>query len=57
MSCGKTRYGSKKEAQTVLNERTSSGHRHGRPRFLRAYPCDECGGWHLTKQRTYKQHS
>ena len=48
-SCGgKVRYASKKLAVTSKN-RAMSRRRH-RPKFLRAYPCPDCRGWHLTHQ-------
>lgn len=28
--------------------------KHPRARRMRAYRCDLCGTWHLTKRRTYK---
>lgn len=47
---GKVRYSTRKDAVTTLNHRTRgrSKRRNNRPAFLRAYACDECGGWHLT---------
>lgn len=47
--CSKRPY-SKKEAQTVLNERTKGriANRHNRPHHLRIYHCDHCNAWHLT---------
>jgi hypothetical protein len=49
----KSRYPDKKTAVTVVNQRTRGRQkrRHGRPAFLRAYPCDVCNGWHLTHHR------
>jgi len=50
--CGsKRRFEDKKEATTFINffRRTGRG-RHGRPDDLRAYPCPNCRGWHLTKE-------
>lgn len=46
----KRRYATKKEIMTQINafNRHSRG-RHGRPECLRAYYCDKCGGWHMTK--------
>lgn len=56
MSCeDKQRYDSKKDALTVRNIRLHTANRRGKPKFLRAYPCDECGGWHLTKQRKHNE--
>lgn len=48
----KTRYASKKDAQTACNARLNGrkGYRHNRPTDLRLYPCPICHGWHLTKQ-------
>lgn len=46
--CNKTGYPSKKDALTkrnyILNNR-----KRNRPDKLRAYPCPDCGLWHLTK--------
>lgn len=49
--CTKTPY-SKKEARTVMNDRTTGRRRmrHGRPKFLRIYECPECRAWHLTHE-------
>ena len=49
--CGsKKRLPDKRAAQTAINQFNSRGHgRHGRPEWLRAYPCPICEGWHLTK--------
>jgi len=47
--CGaKTRFESKKDAQTAINH-IMRGHRRKRPKQLRSYPCPNCNGWHLTK--------
>lgn len=55
MNCGKRGYETKKDALTVRNLRTRGrgrrGKRHGRPEFLRAYCCPDCGLWHLTHKR------
>lgn len=50
--CTKACYGSLKEAQTIINERTKgrNPYRHNRPVFLRAYPCPHCGFYHLTSK-------
>lgn len=42
----------KKEAETVINDRTEGRkhHRRNRPTYLRAYECPRCGHWHLTSQ-------
>ena len=48
-SCGKQRYADKKSAVTKINALKKARGRHGRPEWLRAYPCPDCGGWHLTK--------
>lgn len=50
--CTKACYGSLKEAQTIINERTKGrkAYRHNRPVFLRAYPCPHCGFYHLTSK-------
>lgn len=52
MTCQKHTYPDKKTAMTALNRRTTGRRkqRHGRPKDLRAYYCEECSGWHLTKQ-------
>ncbi len=44
----KQRYPDKKAARTALN-RIMNQHRRNRPEHLRAYPCQLCRGWHLTK--------
>lgn len=47
--CGyKGRY-DKRGALTQINRFAKVRGRHGRPLRLRAYPCEECRGWHLTK--------
>jgi len=48
--CTKHCYASLKDAQTVINERTQgrARYRHGRPDYLRAYLCPQCGFHHLT---------
>lgn len=47
--CGyKGRY-DKRGALTRINRFAKVRGRHGRPLRLRAYPCEECRGWHLTK--------
>ena len=48
-TCHKFRYADKRAALTALNARTT-GHQRNRPSFLRAYPCPDCGGWHLTSK-------
>lgn len=50
--CTKACYGSLKEAQTIINDRTKGrkAYRHNRPVFLRAYPCPHCGFYHLTSK-------
>lgn len=45
---GKVRYHDKRAALTAKNYRMR-GHNRKRPDHLRAYPCPECQGWHLTK--------
>lgn len=57
---GKVYYASRKDAVTMMNHHMNPGrhsdrprHRHGRPEFLRAYPCPDCGGWHLTKKKAW----
>jgi len=45
---GKHRYPNKKAAITKLN-RIMRSHRRNRPEHLRAYACEHCAGWHLTK--------
>ena len=47
--CNKRGY-SKKEASTIINERTKGRkeNRHNRPKYLRSYHCDDCNAWHLT---------
>ena len=46
---GKQRYAGKRAAVTAVNSMARVRGRHGRPEFVRPYPCDLCGGWHLTK--------
>lgn len=48
-ACGKLRYPDKKAAITQINWLKKVRGRHGRPKWLRAYFCDECRGWHITK--------
>lgn len=50
MSCQKMRYPDKKAALSAKNHRTRGRRatRHNRPKSLRAYPCPDCHGWHLT---------
>ncbi len=48
-ACGKNRYPDKKAAQTELNRLKNERGRHGRPEWLRTYPCPDCLGWHITK--------
>jgi len=47
-ACTKHRYPDKKSALTAINHRLH-GHQRNRPEYLRAYPCPDCRGWHLTK--------
>lgn len=49
MCGGKARYEDKKAAISAINH-VMRGHRKNRPDNLRAYPCPNCRGWHLTKQ-------
>ena len=44
--CNKTVYPDKRSAQTAINRAL----KRGRCEFLRAYPCERCRGWHLTRQ-------
>jgi hypothetical protein len=53
-ACGKLRYPDKKAAVTFLNSFRHERGRHGRPEWLRAYPCPDCGGWHVTKGKAKK---
>lgn len=48
-ACGKLRYPDKKAAVTQINRLKKVRGRHGRPEWLRAYHCDDCNGWHITK--------
>lgn len=43
---GKKRYPSKRDASRAKNARLRSF--RNRPAYLRAYPCPDCQGWHLT---------
>jgi hypothetical protein len=56
--CPKKPY-TKREAQTVINERTKGriAHRHGRPKHLRKYHCPDCNAWHLTHKGISKRQS
>lgn len=47
--CDKAVYPDKKAAVSAMNV-ILRDHRRNRPRHLRAYWCDGCRGWHLTKQ-------
>lgn len=51
-TCGKTRYRDKRAALTVANLRAhrKRNRRKGRVKALRAYPCPDCLGWHLTSR-------
>ncbi len=48
-SSGKRRYPTEKEAQTVI---LLVGIQYYSNKFvkLKAYSCEDCGGWHLTKK-------
>lgn len=48
-SCGKNRYKSKREAETVAREQEIIF--AGQDLELTAYLCPNCNGWHLTRQR------
>lgn len=52
---GKRTYATKREADDTLDALRVHTRRMGRKRPRRAYPCDRCGGWHLTAQ-TWRQH-
>jgi hypothetical protein len=41
--CSAVRYGSERRALVVLAELQAAGRQ-----VRRAYPCDDCNGWHLT---------
>lgn len=49
MCNGKRTYSSEKQAKKVRNIREYD------VSFLRVYQCDECFGWHLTKQRSWER--
>lgn len=49
MCTGKERFANKRAIQTFLNSFKKNRGRHGRPEWLRGYPCPICNGWHLTK--------
>lgn len=51
MCLSKTRYPDKRAAHTAYNLAMKKRGRHGRAMELRIYPCPNCGGHHLTKQR------
>jgi len=46
-SCGKNRYNSRKEAETVASEQEILFNQENLE--LKAYRCSSCGGWHLTR--------
>jgi hypothetical protein len=46
-SCGKNRYNSKEEADTVAREQEVIFSQNDLK--LKSYRCSSCGGWHLTK--------
>jgi uncharacterized protein YlaI len=49
VGCGKTSYLRKSEAMAA--RKRALRRRKNRPDYLRAYYCDDCQAWHLTKQR------
>lgn len=50
--CKTTKSGySKKEAETILNQRMTRSGERNRPDFLRIYECPHCNQWHLTRKR------
>jgi len=49
-SCGKICY-TKREAHEIINDARRNCHKDRRHKIpKRAYPCDICGQWHVTKQ-------
>lgn len=54
-TCTKTRYASKREAQTVINRRMvgRQRRRNGSPDHLRAYYCEQCRAHHITHQEDW----
>jgi len=48
--CSKQKY-SKKDALTSANKRVKGRQRirRHRPEYLRAYYCEDCNAWHLTR--------
>lgn len=48
---GKHEYESKRDAQAFVNLRAGQLNKEG---YLRAYPCQLCNKWHVTKQ--HNQH-
>ena len=52
-SCGKIVYADKKAVISQLNRLMKKRGRRGRPEYLRAYYCDVCKGWHLTKNEIW----
>lgn len=58
--CRKALYATKKDAETVRNERLNGvfvprggrliRHRRSRPKALRLYECPDGAGWHLSSQ-------
>ena len=51
MTCNKASYPDKKAALGAKNR--ALRRRKNRPDHLRAYFCEECRAWHLTKQQNH----
>lgn len=49
MICDKDRYETRQQAMKVANAL------HKKNKMVRAYPCKECGGYHLTSQNASKK--
>ncbi len=48
-ACSKQRYGTRADAERVAaHQRLETGTK------LRVYQCEDCGGWHLTKQQPWR---
>ena len=53
-SCGKNRYKSKQEAETVGREQEIIFASENLQ--LKVYLCSSCGGWHLTRKKDVNHH-
>jgi hypothetical protein len=53
MRCGKHTYRDRRSVISAIN--VVMRRRKNRPKMLRPYYCDQCQGWHLTKQEKREQ--